>query len=150
MWKWENGVFCWLKWYLKVLRHKRPWMLTDWLSKTGKLCSGSSTLSDRTDKSSVSVFFKPNLYCHILHVKSVQNMEIPHQLPALTRAQVMACRQLSAKKLPAPMLVYYQLKPQEQTFAFLLKKMHLKITSAKCQPFCSRPKSLNQWWLVTN
>ena len=46
----------WLKRYLKVLRNKIPPILTDLLPKTGKLCSGSSTLSDRTDRAQFPYF----------------------------------------------------------------------------------------------
>ena len=48
--------FWWLKRYLKVLRHKMPQNLTELLPKTGKLCSGSSTLSDRTDRAQFPYF----------------------------------------------------------------------------------------------
>ena len=56
MWKREDWMFWWLKRYLKVLRHKMPQILTDLLPKTGKLCSGSSTLSDRIDKAQFPYF----------------------------------------------------------------------------------------------
>ena len=56
MWKREDWLFCWLKSYLKVLRHKMPQNLTELLPKTGKLCSGSSTLSDRTDRAQFPYF----------------------------------------------------------------------------------------------
>ena len=49
-------MFWWLKRYLKVLRHKIPQILTDLLPKTGKLCSGSSTLCDRTDRAQFPYF----------------------------------------------------------------------------------------------
>ena len=52
----EDWMFWWLKRYLKVLRHKMPQILTDLLPKTGKLCSDSSTLSDRTDRAQFSYF----------------------------------------------------------------------------------------------
>ena len=56
MWTREEWMFWWLKRYLKVLRHKIPQILTDLLPKTGKLCSGSSTLSDRTDRAQFLYF----------------------------------------------------------------------------------------------
>ena len=56
MWKKEEWMFWWIKRYLKVLRHKIPQILTDLLPKTGKLCSGSSTLSDRTDRAQFPYF----------------------------------------------------------------------------------------------
>ena len=56
MWKREDWMFWWLKRYLKVLRHKMPQILTDLLPKTGKLCSDSSTLSDRTDRAQFPYF----------------------------------------------------------------------------------------------
>ena len=52
----EEWMFWWLKRYLKVLRHKIPQILTDLQPKTGKLCSGSSTLSDRTDRAQFPYF----------------------------------------------------------------------------------------------
>ena len=67
------------------LRHKIPQILTDLLPKTGKLCSGSSTLSDRTDRAQFSGFWRPNSYSRILHVKSVQNTEVPYWLAALLK-----------------------------------------------------------------
>ena len=56
MWKREDWMFWWLKRYLKVLRHKMPQILTDLQLKTGKLCSGSSTLCDRTDRAQFPYF----------------------------------------------------------------------------------------------
>ena len=56
MWKREDWMFWWLKRYLKVLRHKMPQILTDLQPKTGKLCSGSSTLCDRTDRAQFPYF----------------------------------------------------------------------------------------------
>ena len=56
MWKREDWMFWWLKRYLKVLRHKMPQILTDLQHKTGKLCSGSSTLCDRTDRAQFPYF----------------------------------------------------------------------------------------------
>ena len=60
--------------------------------------------------------------------------------------QIMACRLLSTKPLSEPMLGYCQLDPWEQIWNFgeisikiqnfSLVKMHLKILSAKWQPFC--------------
>ena len=58
-------------------------MLTDFLPKTGKLYSGSSTLSGRTNRTQFPYFFRPNSYSRILHVKSVQNTELPYWLAAL-------------------------------------------------------------------
>ena len=52
----KNGMFWWLKRYLKVLRHKIPQIFIDLLPKTGKLCSGSSTLCDRTDRAQFPYF----------------------------------------------------------------------------------------------
>ena len=83
MWKREDWMLWWLKRYLKVLRHKMSKILTDLLLKTGKLGFASSTLSDRTDTSSISVFFRPSLYSCISHVKCVQNTEIQYWLAAL-------------------------------------------------------------------
>ena len=58
------SIFCWKK-----------CAYFDLLLKTGRLCSGSST--------SISVFFRPNSYSCILHVKSIQNMEIPYWLASV-------------------------------------------------------------------
>ena len=76
-------MFWWLKRYLKVLRHKIPQILTDLLPKTGKFCSRSSTLSDRTDRAQFPYFEGQIRYSRILHVKSVQNTEVPYWLAAL-------------------------------------------------------------------
>ena len=58
--------------------------------------------------------------------------------------QIMACRLYGAKPLYEPMLDYYQLGPLGTTVSEILiikkkisfMKMHLKISSADCQPFC--------------
>ena len=57
VWRW---VFRQWKRYLMVLWHKMPWILIDLLSKRGKACSGSCTLSDRTHKAQFPNFFRPN------------------------------------------------------------------------------------------
>ena len=56
----------------------------------------------------------------------------------------MTCHLFSAKPLSKPMLGYYQPDPKEQKFSeilikiqnFSFMKMHVKILSAKWQPFC--------------
>ena len=67
--------------------------------------------------------------------------------------QIMACRLFGAKPLSKPMLVYCQLdaiginftENLTQTQNFSLKKMHLKITSAKWRPFCPGELSSLGW-----
>ena len=72
--------------------------------------------------------------------------------------QIMACRLFGAKPLSEPMLDYHQLDPWEQTVSeswiiihntkFVIKKMNLKISSAKWPPFKPRRDELKatSWW----
>ena len=63
--------------------------------------------------------------------------------------QIMACHLFSAQPLSEPVLGYWQLDPSEQTSVhqtqnFSFMRMHLKILSAKSQPFCPDGDELNQ------
>ena len=81
----------------------------------------------------------------------------------------MACCLFGANALPEPILHWCQLNPTEQNFNEIeinilqcsLKKMHLKMLSAQCLPFCSgmlslllelHPSSwlLILWWLTNS
>ena len=73
--------------------------------------------------------------------------------------QVTACRLAGTKPLPEPMLAYCQLDPEEQTsmkfkiktYNFSFMKMHLKMLSAKWQPFCpGGDESSMIWWDVNS
>ena len=48
----------------------------------------------------------------------------------------MACRLYGAKPLSEPMLPYSQLDPKNKIHKFSFKEIHLKMLSAKWQPFC--------------
>ena len=58
-----------------------------------------------------------------------------------TLVQIMACCELDTTPLPEQMLIYWQLEPYKQTSvkseSKYIKKMHLKMLSAKRLPFCS-------------
>ena len=63
-----------------------------------------------------------------------------HNLPSLV--QIMACRLFGDKPLSEPMLPFYQSDTREHIsvklhlkFRFLIKKMHLKMLTAKWRPF---------------
>ena len=70
--------------------------------------------------------------------------------------RAMTCRLFGAKPLPKPALTYCQLDPKEKTSVkyeyimictFSVKKMHLKMLSAKCRQFCSRlDVQKHTWW----
>ena len=79
----------------------------------------------------------PHLVCHVLHNEhfSILNSSPPsatymRQWIGPTLIQIMACQPFGAKSLSKPMLGYCQL------FSESFTKMHLKILSAKWQPFC--------------
>ena len=77
-WWWDVVV---IKMVFEGLMHEMLQILSDLLFKTGKPCSNSSPLSDRAEVN--DCILRPNLYCHILHIKFVQNTEIPYWLAAL-------------------------------------------------------------------
>ena len=81
--------------------------------------------------------FLSSSLCHVLHNEhfSILNSSPPsatymRQWIGPTLIQIMACQPFSAKSLSKPMLGYCQL------FSESFTKMHLKILSAKWQPFC--------------
>ena len=63
---------------------------------------------------------------------------------------VMACRLFGAKSLPEPILAYSKLDSWEQiavktkSESFLLKKMHLKLSSANVAAILSRGRRVNR------
>ena len=76
------------------------------------------------------------------------------QLIGSALVQIMACRLVGAKLLSHPMLEYCQLDNWEKTSVNLLivintfsfKKMHSKMSSAKCRPFCPGVDELMGFW----
>ena len=75
-----------------------------------------------------------------------------------TLVQVMACCWFGTKPLHEPMLTSCPLDPWKQTLAkfeiemqnFSFMKIHLKMSSAKCWPFCSGIVDLTHWGRVTH
>ena len=75
------------------------------------------------------------------------------QLIGSALVQIMACWLFGAKSLSKPMLGYCQSELQEKKFSeilikiqnFSFAKMHLKVSSAKWQPFCPGGDELTHW-----
>ena len=80
--------------------------------------------------------------CHLELIEAEWRIYAAANIPPLL--QIMACRLFGAKPLSEPMLSYCQLDPKEYiSVKFYLKfktfhsrKRHLRMSSAKWQPFC--------------
>ena len=74
-----------------------------------------------------------------------------------TFVQIMACRLFDAKSLCEPMLIFCHLDPYKQTSLMFyctiqnlsFMKMHVKILSAKGQPFCPGGRWVHLYGLMT-
>ena len=79
------------------------------------------------------------------------------QKPNPSLVKIMACRLFRAKPLSEPMLEYWWLDPYlgtnfSEILIFSLKKMRLKVSSAKWRPFCLGLNVLvrNMWLEITH